>query len=133
MMNDSTAVQTVRKFSFAKVIVCVILLLSAMALTVELIPADTQVGVTASAATKADLKKKQTQLESQAKNISSKLRNLKKSKAAAQEQLDLVNELVENLQTQITTVNNQIAAANEAAEGLNNVTGRSGSKDKPGR
>ena len=112
MMNDSTAVQTVRKFSFAKVIVCVILLLSAMALTVELIPADTQVGVTASAATKADQQKKQTQLESQAKNISSKLRNLKKSKAAAQEQLDLVNELVENLQTQITTVNNQIAAAN---------------------
>lgn len=112
MMNDSTANQTVRKISFAKVILCVILLLSAMALTVELIPADTQVGVTASAATKEQLKNKQAQLQSQQKSISAKLSKLKKSKAAAQEQLDLVNELVENLQTQITTVNNQIAAAN---------------------
>ena len=110
-MNDSTAIQRVRNVSFAKVIVCIILLLSAMAVAVELVPADTQIGVTASAATKSQLKNKQAQLESQAKNISAKLRNLKKSKAAAQDQLDLVNELVENLQTQISTVNNQIAAS----------------------
>ena len=85
MMNDSTANQTVRKISFAKVILCVILLLSAMALTVELIPADTQVGVTASAATKEQLKNKQAQLQSQQKSISAKLSKLKKSKAAVDE------------------------------------------------
>ena len=112
MMNDSTAVQRESKFSFAKVILCVIMLLCVLALAVTIVPADTRVGVTASAATQSQLKSKQSQLESQAKNISAKLKNLKKSKAAAQDQLDLVNELVENLQTQITTVNNQITAAN---------------------
>lgn len=111
-MNDATVTKRKSGLSLAKVMLCVILLLSAMALAVELIPADVNVGVTASAATKAQLQKKQSQLETQQKNISAKLRNLKKSKAAAQDQLDLVNELVENLQTQITTVNNQIAAAN---------------------
>lgn len=111
-MNDSTAVQRESKFSFAKVILCVIMLLCVLALAVTIVPADTRVGVTASAATQSQLKSKQSQLESQAKNISAKLKNLKKSKAAAQDQLDLVNELVENLQTQITTVNNQITAAN---------------------
>ena len=112
MMNDSTAVQRESKFSFAKVILCVIMLLCVLALAVTIVPADTRVGVTASAATQSQLKSKQSQLESQAKNISAKLKNLKKSKAAAQDQLDLVNELVENLQTQITMVNNQITAAN---------------------
>ena len=112
MMNDSTAVQRESKFSFAKVILCVIMLLCVLALAVTIVPADTRVGVTAFAATQSQLKSKQSQLESQAKNISAKLKNLKKSKAAAQDQLDLVNELVENLQTQITTVNNQITAAN---------------------
>ena len=112
MMNDSTAVQRESKFSFAKVILCVIMLLCVLALAVTIVPADTRVGVTASAATQSQLKSKQSQLESQAKNISAKLKNLKNSKAAAQDQLDLVNELVENLQTQITTVNNQITAAN---------------------
>ena len=58
-MNDSAEFQTVRKMSFAKVIVCVILLLSAMAVAIELVPADTQIGVTVSAATKAELQKKQ--------------------------------------------------------------------------
>ncbi|MBQ1441519.1 MAG: peptidoglycan DD-metalloendopeptidase family protein [Clostridia bacterium] len=111
-MNDSTAVQRESKFSFAKVILCVIMLLCVLALAVTIVPADTRVGVTAFAATQSQLKSKQSQLESQAKNISAKLKNLKKSKAAAQDQLDLVNELVENLQTQITTVNNQITAAN---------------------
>ena len=111
-MNDAAVVEKTSKLSLGKVIVCVILLLSVMALAVELAPADTQVGFTAAAATQSQLKKKQAQLESQQKNIAAKLRNLKKSKAAAQDQLDLVNELVENLQTQITTVNNQIAAAN---------------------
>ena len=112
MMSNSADVIRKPKFSLGKVIFCVILLLSAMALAVELAPADTQVGFTAAAATKAELQKKQAQLETQQKNIASKLNALKKSKAAAQDQLDLVNELVENLQTQITTVNNQIAAAN---------------------
>ncbi len=111
-MNDSTAIQKQSGFPLAKVIVCVILILSAMALAVELAPAGSDVGLTASAATKAELQKKQSQLETQQKNIASKLSTLKKNKAAAQDQLDLVNELVENLQTQITTVNNQIDAAN---------------------
>ncbi len=111
-MNDSTAVQKQSRLSFSKVIVCVILILSALALAVELAPSGSDVGLTASAATKADLQKKQAQLESQQRNIANKLSALKKSKAAAQDQLDLVNELVENLQTQIATVNNQIAAAN---------------------
>ena len=111
-MINQTAIEKESKLSFAKVIVCVILILSAIALAVELVPSDVQVGVTASAATQSQLKSKQAQLESQQKNISAKLKSLKKSKAAAQDQLDLVNELVENLQTQITTVNNQINAAN---------------------
>ena len=111
-MNDQTAIERESKLSFAKVIVCVILILSAVALAMELVPSDVQVGITASAATQSQLKSKQAQLESQQKNISAKLKSLKKSKAAAQDQLDLVNELVENLQTQITTVNNQINAAN---------------------
>ena len=102
MMSNSADVIRKPKFSLGKVIFCVILLLSAMALAVELAPADTQVGFTAAAATKAELQKKQAQLETQQKNIASKLNALKKSKAAAQDQLDLVNELVENLQTQIT-------------------------------
>jgi len=112
MMNESIVNQRQSKLSLGKIIICVIILLSAMALAVELAPADRQVGFTAAAATQSQLKTKQAQLESQQKNIAAKLRNLKKSKAAAQDQLDLVNELVENLQTQITTVNNQIAAAN---------------------
>ena len=111
-MNESIVNQRQSKLSLGKIIICVIILLSAMALAVELAPADRQVGFTAAAATQSQLKTKQAQLESQQKNIAAKLRNLKKSKAAAQDQLDLVNELVENLQTQITTVNNQIAAAN---------------------
>ncbi len=111
-MNDATAIQREFKFSLGKVIICVIVLLCAMALAVELAPAGSEVGITASAATKSELQKKQAQLETQQKNIAAKLSSLKKSKAAAQDQLDLVNELVENLQTQITTVNNQIAAAN---------------------
>ena len=111
-MIDATDTIRKSKISLGKVIFCVILLLSAMALAVELAPADTQVGFTAAAATKAELQKKQAQLETQQKNIANKLKALKKSKAAAQDQLDLVNELVENLQTQINTVNNQIAAAN---------------------
>ncbi|MBQ9901706.1 MAG: peptidoglycan DD-metalloendopeptidase family protein [Clostridia bacterium] len=111
-MTDSMTFERESKLSFAKVIICVILLLTALAVAIELAPADVQVGVTASAATQSQLKSKQAQLESQQKNISAKLKSLKKSKAAAQDQLDLVNELVENLQTQITTVNNQINAAN---------------------
>ena len=79
-MSDSNVNQTVSKISFSKVILCVILLMSAMALTVELLPAGTQVGVTASAATQAQLKNKQAQLQSQQKSISAKLKNLKKSK-----------------------------------------------------
>ena len=67
MMNDSTAVQRESKFSFAKVILCVIMLLCVLALAVTIVPADTRVGVTASAATQSQLKSKQSQLESQAK------------------------------------------------------------------
>ena len=60
-MSDSNVNQTVSKISFSKVILCVILLMSAMALTVELLPAGTQVGVTASAATQSQLKNEQAQ------------------------------------------------------------------------
>ncbi len=109
---DSTVTEKHVRLSAAKVIVSIIVVLSVFALAVEMMPSDSEVGVTASAATASELKNKQAQLESQQKNISSKLSALRKSKAAAQEQLDLVNELVENLQTQITTVNNQINAAN---------------------
>ena len=111
-VNDVTVTEKHVRLSAAKVIISIIVVLSVFALAVEMMPSDSEVGVTASAATASELKNKQAQLESQQKNISSKLSALKKSKAAAQEQLDLVNELVENLQTQIATVNNQINAAN---------------------
>lgn len=117
-MNNSTVVENRFGLSAAKVIVSIIVVLSAMALAVELMPAESRVGFTASAATASELKSKQAKLESQQKTISSKLTALKKSKAAAQEQLDLVNELVENLQTQISTVNSQIETANAEIAGI---------------
>ncbi len=117
-MSDSTVVEKHFSLSAAKVIVSVVMLLSMMALAVELVPAGGSLGVTASAATASELKSKQAKLESQQKTISSKLSALKKSKAAAQEQLDLVNELVENLQTQIDTVNSQIQTANAEIAGI---------------
>ena len=120
MVNNSSTNESYFKISASKVIISLIVLLSAFALAVELIPADGDVGVSASAATASELRAKQAQLESQQKNISSKLSALKQSKAAAQEQLDLVNELVSNLESQINTVNNQIAAANAEIESLEN-------------
>ena len=112
-MNDATVIEKHSKLSAAKVIVSLIAVLAILAFAVEMMPAGSSVGLTASAATASELKNKQAQLESQQKTISSKLTALKKSKAAAQEQLDLVDELVENLQTQIATVDSQIKAATE--------------------
>lgn len=111
-MNNSTVNEKHFKFSAAKVIISLIVLLSAFAVGVQMLPSSNDVGVTASAATASELEAKQAKLQSQQKNIKSKLSALKKSKANAQEQLDVVNELVANLETQIETVNNQIASAN---------------------
>lgn len=119
-VNDSTAVEKQSGLSVAKVLVSLIAVLAVLAFAVEIMPADSSVGVTASAATASELKNKQSQLESQQKAISSKLSALKKSKAAAQEQLDLVDELVENLQTQIATVDSQIKAATEEIAEIEN-------------
>lgn len=117
-MIDEAAMRRHGKLSAGKVIISIVMVLSVMALAVEMLPAGSSVGVKASAATASELRNKQAQLESQQKTISSKLSALKKSKAAAQEQLDLVNELVENLQTQIATVNSQIVAANAEIAGI---------------
>lgn len=117
-MNNSTVNEKHFKLSAAKVIISLIVLLSAFAVAVELMPSSSDVGVTASAATASELKAKQAKLQSQQKSISSKLAALKKSKADAQEQLDVVNELVANLETQIETVNSQIASANAEIKGL---------------
>ena len=117
-VNDSTIRERQSKLSVAKIMISLIVVLSVMAVAVELMPVGSKVGLSASAATASELQNKQAQLESQQKTISSKLSALKKSKAAAQEQLDLVNELVENLQTQIATVNNQIETANAEIAGI---------------
>lgn len=117
-MNNSTVSEKHFKLSAAKVIISLIVLLSAFAVTVEMMPSSSDVGVTASAATASELKAKQAKLQSQQKSIASKLSALKKSKADAQEQLDVVNELVANLETQIETVNSQIASANAEIKDL---------------
>lgn len=119
-MSNSSVNEKHFNISTAKVIVSLIMLLSIFAFAVEMIPADGNVGVTASAATASELQAKQAQLETQRKSIASKLSSLKQSKADAQEQLDLVNELVTNLQTQIDTVNSQITAASNEIEELEN-------------
>lgn len=119
-MNNSHVNEKYFNISAAKVIVSLIMMLSIFAFVVEIMPAGSNFGFTASAATASELKSKQTQLEAQQKTIASKLSALKSSKADAQEQLDLVNELVTNLETQIETVNNQIDSANAEIEELEN-------------
>lgn len=117
-MINSSVVEKHFKVSAAKVIISLIAVLSVFAFALEFIPSGSEVGFTASAATASELRQKQAQLQSQQKNIASKLSALKKSKATAQEQLDVVNELVANLETQITNVNNQIASANAEIKDL---------------
>ncbi len=117
-MNNSSVNEKHFKISAAKVIISLMVVLSIFAFAIELIPEDYKIGVTASAATADELRKKQSQLQSQQKNIASKLSALKKSKASAQEQLDAVNELVANLETQISNVNTQISSANAEISGL---------------
>lgn len=111
MNNSFTSEKKNSSSVFSKAIISVIAVLTVFAGALQIMP---QAGFKASAASAvSELQKKQAQLESQQKSISSKLSALRQSKADAQEQLDLVNELVDNLTTQINTVNNQIKTANE--------------------
>ena len=72
-------------------------------------PSVSEYSLKASAATEAELRKKQATLEKEQASIKSKISKLEESQADAQEQVTALNELITNLEAQISTANQKIA------------------------
>ncbi|MBE6752806.1 MAG: hypothetical protein E7559_00380 [Ruminococcaceae bacterium] len=92
-----------------KLLLSLCALLSVFAAAVFLCPDDAPFVMKASAATEAQLRAKQANLEKEQANIKSKISKLESNQADAQTQVTALNELISNLQAQINTANEKIA------------------------
>ena len=95
--------------SLTKLLICLVLLVSVMAVCVMTIPDVSSMLLTADAASASELKAKQAQLEAQQSKIKSKISQLESNQADAQEQVTALNDLIDNIESQIDTVNQKIA------------------------
>ena len=111
---------------YKKILLCLCVLFN-VCMACYMVNPDMTSGIfSASAATQAELKAKQADLEKKQANLKSKISQLESSQADAQTQVDALNELISNLKEQIDTANRKIAA--EEAE-INSLQSEIDEKD----